>query len=75
MERQRLDHFFAGSPKPLRLAFVGPVISAMGAALGFNIGHGPGKPLAYVALGFGVLGVAVGVGWDWHTFFTPSGGR
>jgi len=30
-------------------SFLGFVIAAMGAALGFNIDYGPGNPLAYVA--------------------------
>jgi len=76
---QRLDRFFAGSPKPLRLAFVGWVIAAIGAALAFGIDFGPGKPLAYVAavivlLGIGICWVGVGWGW-WRTFFRPSGSR
>ena len=46
---QRLDRFFAGSPKPLRLAFVGWVIAAIGAALAFGIDFGRGvfrRPLS-----------------------------
>ena len=76
---QRLDRFFAGSPKPLRLAFVGWVIAAIGVALAFSIDFGPGKPLAYVAAVFVLLGIGicwVGVGWGWwRTFFRPSGSR
>jgi hypothetical protein len=69
---QRLDRFLAGSPKPLRLAFLGFVVAAVGAALGFSIDYGPGNPLAYVAFGIVGLGVAVGfigVGWGWCTVF------
>lgn len=69
---QRLDRFLAGSPKPLRLAFLGFVVAAVGAALGFSIDYGPGNPLAYVAFGIVVLGVAagfIGVGWGWCAVF------
>ena len=76
---QRLGRFFAGSPKPLRLAFVGWVIAAIGVALAFSIDFGPGKPLAYVAAVIVLLGIGicwVGVGWGcWRTFFRPSGDR
>jgi hypothetical protein len=75
---KRLDRFFAGAPKPLRLGFLGFVIAVLGAALGFSIDYGPGNPLAYVAFGMVVLGVAIGfiaVGWGWYAFFKPSGGR
>ena len=58
---QRLNRFFAGSPKPLRLAFLGFVIAALGAGLGFSIDYGPAKPLAYVAFGIVVVGVATGL--------------
>ena len=69
---QRLDRFFAGSPKPLRLAFLGFVIAALGAALGFSIDYGPGNPLAYVAFGIVLLGIVIGfigVGWGCCAFF------
>jgi hypothetical protein len=69
---QRLDRFLTGSPKPVRLGFLGFVVAAIGAALGFSIDYGPGNPLAYVAFGIVVLGVAIGflgVGWGWCTFF------
>src|SRR5262245_52326612 len=75
---QRLDRFFAGSPKPLRLAFLGFVVAGVGAALGFSIDYGPGNPLAYVALGTVVLGVVIGfiaIGWGGYDFFRLLGRR
>ena len=75
---QSLGRFFAGSPKPLRLAFAGWVIAAIGAALAFSIDYGPGKPLAYVAAVFLLLGIGigwVGVGWGWWTSIRRPGGR
>lgn len=74
---QRLDRFFAGTLKPLRVAFLGFVIAALGVALGFSVDYGPGNPLAYVAFGIVVLGVAIGfigVGWSWCAM-KPPGGR
>lgn len=72
---QRLDRFFAGAPKPLRVAFLGLAVAALGAALGFSIDYGPNNPLAYVAFGIGIFGAAivfVGVGWSWYTvIFKP----
>jgi hypothetical protein len=68
----RLDRFFAGSPKPLRLAFAGFVVAAVGVALGFSIDYGPQNPLSYVAFGVGILGWLIGmagIGWGWYTFF------
>jgi hypothetical protein len=32
---QRLDRFFADSPKPLRLGFMGFVVAGLGVAVGF----------------------------------------
>jgi hypothetical protein len=57
---ERLDRFFAGSPKLLRLGFLGFVVAGLGAALGFSIDYRPGNPLAYVGLGIVVLGIAIG---------------
>jgi 1,4-dihydroxy-2-naphthoate octaprenyltransferase len=75
---QRFDRFFAGSPKPLRLFSLGFVIALLGVALGFGIDYAQGNPLAYVAFGTVVLGVAIGfiaVAWGWYAFFKPSGGH
>ena len=75
---QRLDRFFAGSPKPLRLAFLGFVVAGVGAALGFSIDYKPGNPLAYVAFGIVVLGVVIGfiaIGWGGYDFFKLFGRR
>jgi len=69
---QRLDRFFAGSPRPLRLFSLGFAFALLGVAIGFSIDYGPGKPLAYVAFGLVVLGVAIGfiaVAWGWCDFF------
>jgi hypothetical protein len=69
---QRLDRFFAGSHKPLRLGFLGLVVSSLGAALGFSIDYRPGNPLAYMAFGIVVLGIAIGfiaIGWGSYDFF------
>jgi 1,4-dihydroxy-2-naphthoate octaprenyltransferase len=71
---QRLERFFAGSPKPLRLFFVGFAAAALGVALGFSIDYRPSNPLAYVAFGMVIVGVAIGfiaVGWGWYAFFRP----
>jgi hypothetical protein len=57
---RRLDRFFAGSPRSLRLGSLGLVVAAVGAALGFSIDYSPGNPLAYVALGLVVFGIAIG---------------
>jgi hypothetical protein len=74
---QRLDRFLAGSPKPLRLAFLGFVIAALGATLGFSIDYGPGIPLAYVAFGIVLIGIVIGfigVASMWYTvIFKPPG--
>jgi 1,4-dihydroxy-2-naphthoate octaprenyltransferase len=75
---QRLDRFLAGSPKPLRLGFLGFVVGLLGVALGFSIDYGPRNPLAYLAFGIVGLGVAIGfiaVAWGWYTIFKPSGDR
>src|SRR5215470_15464580 len=77
---QRLDRFFAGSPRPLRLFFLGFVVALFGVALGFSIHYGPDNPLAYMAFAIGVLGAAIGViavAWGWYDFFfmTSSLGR
>ena len=70
---ERLDRFFAGSPKSLRLGFLGFVVAGLGAALGFSIDYKPGNPLAYMAFGIVVLGIAIGfvaIGWGFYEFFT-----
>jgi hypothetical protein len=75
---QRLERFFAGAPKPLRLFSVGFAVAALGVALGFSIDYGPGTPLAYAAFCIGVLGWVIGavaVAWGWYTFFRSSVGR
>lgn len=72
---QRLDRFFAGTTKPMRLGFLGFVIAVVGVALGFSIDYGPGNPLAFLAFGIVVLGVAVGfiaVAWGWAIFFKEA---
>jgi hypothetical protein len=69
---RRLDHFFAGSPRSLRLGFLGFVVAAVGAALGFSIDYGPGNPLAYAALVLVVFGIAIGfiaIAWGFYEFF------
>lgn len=58
---QRLDRFFEGSSKQLRLAFLGFVVAAVGAALGFSIDYRAGNPLAYVAFGIVTIGVIIGI--------------
>lgn len=63
-----LEKFFAGSPKYMRLFFLGFVIAAIGVAVGFSIDYRPGNPLAYVAFGTVVAGCAIGsiaVVWGW----------
>ena len=75
---QRLDRFFAGSPKPLRFAFLGFVVAGVGAVFGFSIDYRPGNPLAYVAFGIVVLGVVIGfiaIGWGGYDFFRLLGRR
>ena len=69
---QRLDRFFAGSPKSLRLGFLGFVVAGLGAVLGFTIDYRPDNPLAYLALGIVALGIAIGfigIGWGCYEFF------
>ena len=69
---QRLDRFCAGSPKRLQLGFLGFVVAGLGAAFGFSIDYKPGNPLAYIAFGIVVLGIAIGfiaIGCDWYDFF------
>ena len=53
--------FFKGSPKSIRLAFIGFVIAAIGAVIGFA-GQSL-KPLAYIAFGITSIGVTIcGIG-------------
>ena len=72
---QRLERFFAGSPRPLRLFSVGFAVAALGVLLGFTIDYRPGNPLAYVAFWMGVCGWAIGaiaVAWGWYAFLRSS---
>jgi hypothetical protein len=72
---QRPDRFLVDTNKPMRLAFLGFVIAAVGVALAFSIDYGPGNPLAFLAFGIVVLGVAVGfiaVAWGWATLFKAA---
>jgi hypothetical protein len=74
---QRLDRFFRGSSKPLRLFSLGFTVALIGVALAFSIDYKPGNPLAYVAFATVVLGWTIGfiaVAWGWYAFFKPSGG-
>jgi hypothetical protein len=69
---QRLDRFFAGTSKPLRLAFLGFVVGLCGVALGFSIDYGPHNPLSFIAFGIGILGWLIGmtgIAWGWYTIF------
>jgi hypothetical protein len=69
---QWLDRFFAGSPKPLRLASLGFGVAALGAASGFSIDYKPRNPLAYMAVGIVLLGIAIvfiAIGWGRYDFF------
>jgi hypothetical protein len=64
----RLDNFFAGSTKHLRLGALGCAVAAVGAVIAVSIDYGPGNPLSFVAVGFvfsGILitGMAVARGW------------
>lgn len=68
---QRFDRFFAGSPKSLRLGFLGLVVASLGAALGLSIDYRPGNPLAYAAFGIVGLGIVIGfiaIGWGFYEF-------
>jgi len=74
----RLDRFFAGSPRPLRLFSLGFVVGLLGVALGFSIDYRPGQALAYLAFGLVVLGATIGfvaVAWGWYDFFRHLGDR
>jgi hypothetical protein len=65
-----LEKFFAGSPKYMRLFFLGFVVAAIGVALGLSIDYRPGNPFAYVAFGTVVIGCAIGaivVAWGWFS--------
>jgi uncharacterized membrane protein len=65
---QRLDRFFEGSSKQLRLGFLGFVVAVVGAALGFSIDYRAGNPLAYVAFGIVTIGVIIvflAIAWIW----------
>jgi hypothetical protein len=58
--------FFKGSPKFMRLGFLGFVVAVIGVAIGFvsqSI-----KPIAYIAFGITLIGVVIGfiaIAWGW----------
>jgi len=58
---QRLDRFFAGTSKPLRLAFIGFVVGLLGDLTALTIDHTRRDPVASVAVGIGVVGWVVAV--------------
>ena len=63
---KRLDEFFNGSPRFIRLGFLGFIVAAIGVGLAFSIDYEPYSLLSYVAFGITTIGVAVGfvaVGW------------
>ncbi len=58
---------------PLRLAFGGFAVAALGAVLAFSIDYGPHNPISYVAFGLALLGILMGwagILWGWSTFGT-----
>ena len=68
----KMAAFLAGSTQPLRLGALAFVIAGAGVALAFSIDYGPQNPLAYVALGLTVVGIAMGFGavaWGWYETF------
>jgi hypothetical protein len=67
--------FLQRTSPPLRLGFLGFLIAAIGAALGFSIDYRPGNAWAYIAF-IVATGVAIGffsVAWGWlYAFRTAS---
>ena len=67
---QRLNRFFAGTTKPMRVALLGFVVGLCGVALAFSIDYGPANRLSWLAFGIGILGWVItmaGIAWDWYT--------
>jgi hypothetical protein len=66
------EGFWRGTTKPLRIAFVGFVVAAVGAGLGFAVSNGQPTPLfvfAYVVTACGIAIGSIGVVWGMTQIF------
>lgn len=52
--------FWQGSTWPLRIGFLGFVVAAIGALLGFAIDYGPDNIMAYIAFSTVFCGISIG---------------